>query len=278
MENFELTYNERFNGATAICCVESGTVTTSFRNSGTVYSVGKGYALTCTGYLWFFDNGNKAWVQTTSGFYFLLESGYDWQMTDAAAKVVSKTTRDAQKQINKIISNNQSILENNLVCARFADKLTADQKGLLRELQERMEARNSALLEDGFCSVETIVAPDGYSELQSWLSGFMSGKSVGSVTVAIVVAAVVVASLSTAAYFAYKYLADESESDLRYSKELTKALTAKLTEEEYAQLLEETKGIVTRAKLKSKLSAFGSKSMLLLGGAIALGLILKYKQ
>ena len=50
--------------------------------------------------------------------------------------------------------------------------------------------------------------------------------------------------------FLYKKLAEESEQDVKYSKELTATLVSKLTEEEYQQLMDETAGLLTKSKIK----------------------------
>jgi hypothetical protein len=101
----------------------------------------------------------------------------------------------------------------------------------------------------------------------------MNSDGVGIATWAVVViAAVVIASLSTAAYFAYKYYASEAEKDVKYSKELTKILTEKLTPEEYQQLLNETKGIVTKARIMQSIG--GLSKYLLIGGAVVGGALL----
>lgn len=176
--------------------------------------------------------------------------------------------KTAQQYVNEVIKNNKHILENNLVCARFAHKLDSTQRATLYNLQARLQTRNDSLLKDGLVTSQTASAPKGYAELQPYLDNVMS-EGIGSVTVAIVIGAVVIASLATAAYFCYKYYAAESTKDVKFSDDLTKALLAKLTPEEYEQLMSETKGLVTQAALKER---FGSnlKWWLLAGGAIAI--------
>lgn len=172
----------------------------------------------------------------------------------------------AQSLVNRIIAADRKIIANNLLCARFAHKMLPEQKTQLYNLQLRLQARQSALENDGLCSDIKKGYPEGYSELESYLSSFMASGGVGvAIWAIVVVAAVVVASLSTAAYFAYKAYAAEAEQDVKYSTELTKALTSKLTEEEYNQLLNETKGIVTKAKIRQSLSNYGK----LIGIALA---------
>lgn len=194
------------------------------------------------------------------------------------ARAVNYSTTQAQEYVNRIIAANKQIIANNILCARFANKLSAEQRKTLYNLQTRLQERNNALIEDGLVTVQQTSYPAGYAEMEAYLQRFMASGGVGVATWAIiVVAAVVIASLSTAAYFAYKGYAAQAESDVKYSKELTKALTSKLTEEEYQQLLNETKGIVTKARIKQSLSNYTG---LLSFGLIAVGalfLISKFK-
>lgn len=210
---------------------------------------------------------NSIMYQCTNGGWIDLADG--WQNT-GYAPVRQYSQKDAQYYVNKIIRANANILENNLLCARFSDKLTEEQQSQLRSLQIRLESRNHRLLSDGLCSSQQVSTPPGYSDLQVYLNALMNYESVGAVisTTTIVVVAVVIASLATAAYFAYKYLASEAEQDLKYSDDLTRTLMSKLTAEEYQQLMQETKGIVTKAKLTAKL---GGGLSVLKWGLIALG-------
>ena len=131
--------------------------------------------------------------------------------------------------------------------------------------------------EDGLVTGIETSYPQGYVYLESYLNSFMASGGVGLVisTTTIVIAALVVASLSTAAYFAYKYYASEAEKDVKYSKELTKVLLSKLTDEEYQQLMEETRGMVTKAKLTSKFGSYGKVLAFVLA---AVGGVLLYRR
>ena len=230
---------------------------------------GKTVSVVLTGYTATTPKGNTAY-QTTSGGYIFLEDG--WKDNG-----ISHTSRYSQSQaqalVNKIIQNNKIIIQNNILCARFASKLTAEQQQTLYNLQLRLQARNAALTNQGVCTNIQTSYPKGYADMEAYLNTFMQNGGVGVTTLAvIVIAAVVVASLSTAAYFAYKAYAAESEKDVKYSKELTSVLTSKLTEEEYQQLLDETQGIVTKARIKQSISTTGN--LLWLGVAAAGGYIL----
>lgn len=206
--------------------------------------------------------------QTTNGRYIVLSEG--WQLLGDAP--ISKYSQSAaQAQVNKIIANNKIIISNNLLCARYANKLTEDERAAVRELQSRLNIRNSALQEAGLTTNVQTSYPAGYAELSAYLDALMSGEAIGIATwVVVVIAATVVAATATAAYYWYKSLAEESEKDVKYSKELTRTLTSKLTDEEYQQLLNETKGIVTKTKIKSQISGgWTALKTILIGGICA---------
>ena len=201
-----------------------------------------------TGYTATSSRGSVGY-QTTSGEYIILSEG--WQFV-GNAPIMQYSQSAAQAQVNKIIKNNKAIICNNLLCARYASKLTADQQADVRTLQNRLMARNSALQDAGLVSNVQTSYPAGYAELSAYLDALMQGEAIGVATwVVVVIAATVIAATATAAYCAYKYLADESERDVKYSKQLTATLVSKLTEEEYQQLLDETKGMLTKSKIKS---------------------------
>lgn len=207
-----------------------------------------------TGYTATSARGNVGY-QTKSGRFIILSEG--WQFI-GNAPIMQYSQSAAQAQVNKIIANNKIIISNNLLCARYAEKLTDDQRAAVRTLQNRLMARNAALQNEGLTTNVQSSYPAGYAELSAYLDRLMNGEAIGIATwVVVVIAATVVAATATAAYYAYKALADESEQDVKYSKELTQILTSKLTEEEYAQLLDETKGIVTKTKIKSGLLGAG---------------------
>lgn len=225
---------------------------------------------------WAYVRSLKATMyQTTSGEWIELSEG--WKVAGTDTNTYSR--KDAQALVDKIIKNNKVIIANNLLCARYAEKLTADQRNRVRALQTRLEQRNSALIESGLCEGLEQSYPTGYSELQPYLNKLMTTTDsgiygVGSVTVTIIVVALVIASLSTAAYFAYKAYAAQSEQDVKYSKELTKILTEKLTPEEYQQLMSETKGIVTKARIWQSIGNYGR---LITFAAVGVGAFFLYK-
>ena len=205
--------------------------------------------VTLTGYTTQTPSGTTMY-QTTTGGYIDLADGWREVGTGYVPQV---SQSEAQKQVNTIIKNNQIILERCLLCSRFANKLTKQQQATLYALMQRLNIRNQRLLEDGLCTqIQTAPSRDfDYfaGDLQNFLYNYDETQGVGGVTIAIVIGAIIIASLSTAVYFAYKYYADQSEKDVKFSRELTEALVAKLTPEEYQQLLNETKGIVTKARI-----------------------------
>lgn len=204
-----------------------------------------------TGYTETSTKGNVGYQTTSGGFIFLSDG---WQ--EVGVQSVRKYSQSqAQALVDKIIKNNEAIIRNNLLCARYASRFSEEQRQGIRGLQHRLAARNEALQAGGLTQNVRTGYPAEYAELSGYLDKLMQGEAVGVATwVVVVIAATIVAGLSTAAYFAYKSLADESERDVKYSKELTASLVSKLTEEEYQQLLAETKGMLTKAKIKALVS------------------------
>lgn len=212
--------------------------------------------------------------ETIDGYWIDLNDG--WQKYQPVA-IATQTA--AQAIVNRIIAADRKIIANNLLCARFAYRLTPEQRAELYNLQTRLQNRQDALKNDGLCSDIKTGYPEGYSELESYLSNFMASGGVGIATWAIVVvAAVVIASLSAAAYFAYQAYAQEAENDVKYSQELTKVLASKLTEEEYQQLLSETKGIVTKSRIKQSLSSYSKVIGIVLAAVGGYLLLTKFKK
>lgn len=221
-----------------------------------------------TGYS--YVDGDVTYLQTTINNVWLVNVGStpDWKLaTDIKPKTYTQT--QAQYLVNKIIRNNQQILQNNLVCARFTDRFTPTQQQQIRSLQERLQARNEALQAEGLLRIEKATYPTGYAELEPYLAKLMAGESVGVASwVVIVILATVIAGMGTAAYFAYKHFADQSEQDVKFSKELTAVLAQKLTPEEYEQLLNETKGIVTKARIRQAISSYGTAATVAIAAGI----------
>ena len=220
-----------------------------------------------------YDGNNYSEMQfRLTGFYiskngtnYYQEVGGDWckwssdaQLSSASAPQYSSGA--AYSQINALIANNKHILENNLLCAKYADRLDISQRQRLYDLQERLQHRDEMLRNKQLMEQVTTSYPKGYVTWAQYLDAFMANGRVGAVgTIAvIVVAVIIIASLASAAYWAYKYYYAESVQDVKYSDELTKALASKLTPQEYEQLKQETAGMITKARLLERLGGFGS--------------------
>lgn len=227
--------------------------------------------VTLTGYKETGASGNTGY-QTTSGGFIFPEEGWEYK---GVASVMKYSQSQAQALVDKITQCNKQIIANNLLCARYANKLTPEQRSLVRDLQYRLDERNKALQAGGLTTNIQTGYPEGYAELAPYMDKLMAGEeAIGVATwVIIVVACVVVTSLSTAAYYAYRYMASEAEKDVKFSKELTAVLAQKLTPEEYQMLMDETKGIVTKSRIKQAIS---SSSMTWIAAAMVVGGLLIY--
>ena len=187
--------------------------------------------------------------QTTSGKYIVLSEG--WQFV-GNAPIMRYSQSAAQALVQTIIENNKTITRCNCLCARYAGSFSQEQLAQIKALQERVMARSKALQDSGLTENVKTGYPEEYAELSPYLQKIMDDESIGIATwVVVVIAATVIAATATAAYFAYKSIAEESERDVKFSKELTASLVNKLSPEEYQQLLNETKGMLTKSKIKS---------------------------
>ena len=255
-----LKYDAKAIGNEVVAIRDGAQVASSIFNSGTIYSyAANGMAGYCTGY--FYEDGNTLYVQMTNGGYAIVDSIYnpEWKFIASAYKPGTYSVSQAQALVNTIRKNNNAIIENNLLCARYISKFSTQEKQQIRALQQRVNARNQALIDQGLCNGIQTEKPAGYAELSAYLERLMADGAVGVATwVVVVIAVSVIAATATAAYFAYKNLAEESEKDVKFSKDLTRTLVSKLTEEEYQQLLDETKGIVTKARIKQAIGSYGN--------------------
>lgn len=293
MANFYYSYEEKYAGK-AVAVVDGAAYGDFFDGEGTVFSANKGAYVNTTGFcVDLYDKNRIKYVQTVEGFYILLDYKEDelaWAILpfdEAQRKEIAKSQPDAQKYVDQIIKDNAQIIQNNLLCARFADRLTKNQKQILYNLQKRLTARNASLLNDGLVAQVQTSQPAGYANLQASLQSFMSKEpepepvlltgcsypqGVGIVltgTAVIVISCVVIASLATAAYYAYKAMAKDSAQDVKFSDKLTKTLVSKLTQDEYQQLLQETKGIVTKNSILQRIK--GSYHWLAVAALAAFG-------
>lgn len=258
------------NGAIVVYIQPNGVQTGGMQYSGSVL-------FTLTGWAWM--DGDILYLQTLekpNTYIQLTQDNTTWEYLGASTKAISVS--QAQDIINGIIRNNQYILNNNLLCARFANRLTKQQRQTLYNLQYRLEQRNEALKNDELLTNQQEGYPEGYSEFSSELQSFMKNPGIGLVTLSataiICISAVVVGALSTAAYFAYQVYFNESEQDVKYSRELTETLQTKLTEEEYQRLLQETAGLLTKQRISQQIASLGGnlKNLLLVGLGLLIAL------
>lgn len=261
---FQLKYNPEIAGKKAVSTTDAAQLFTSVWDNGIQYVQAAGTSAgVCTGM--YYQDGGVLYLQLENGNYAVVDynaaNAPQWELSEAATAIMQHSTTQAQALVNKIIRNNIAILCNNLLCARYADRLSQSEKASVRILQERLQARNKALQAEGLTEKVETSYPAGYAELSAYLEKLMASGGVGiavSTIAWIVVAVVIVAGAGTAAYYAYKAFADESEKDVKFSKELTRTLVAKLTPEEYEQLKQETQGFVTKARIKQSLSSYGN--------------------
>jgi hypothetical protein len=170
--------------------------------------------------------------------------------------------------INEIISNNQYILENNLICARMFD--FGKQYGIvfpntcrvkLYNLQQRLIARNEKLKDSNYISkYEEGVSPD-LSSYNQILVNWMNNPGIGIVITGgaiIVISVIIIAAVSAAAYAIFKPSHTESVKDFKYSDELmaemAKYLPPDLFEKfvnEHQKILEKVNNAINNASGKS---------------------------
>ena len=122
-----------------------------------------GYYSYLTGH--YYKDGDVTYLQTTINNVWLVNVGDtpDWVRTDAI-KPKTYTQTQAQALVNKITTNNQLILQNNLLCARFADRFSSSEIQQIRSLQNRLQSRNEALKTNGLLQIDRTSYPAGYAE------------------------------------------------------------------------------------------------------------------
>lgn len=239
------------------------------QKTGHGFTVPVGTVVTLTG--WY--DGWMYYIVEYPGYFINLDS---WEHLGYSAQV---SPNKAQNIVNKLLKNNQIIFENNLLAARFANRLNQSEKNTLYGLQKRLEQRDSQLREADVFSSLGEARIMGYSNYQNYLDNFMSSYNSGvglvvSTTTAIIIGAVVVASLSTAAYFAFKALYEESVKDVELSKKMLQTLAKyNISDEDMRIIEQETQGIVTKHVLMEKINNWlGNTKMLIIGGlAVLLG-------
>lgn len=272
---YKLDYNEAAKGAKFIALNGYAVIRTLFTGYGDQNFCERGMWFVTTGYYFTEPNGIR-YFQTTNGYWYIVfdeNVNNSWAVKQNAVQIPSYSRNDVQKYVDAMIKNNIHIVENNLFCARFAYKLTAEEKKAIAKLQQGVHERQEAIKETGFCTNIQESYPQGYADLEPYLADLMKSEGIGIVWwAACIIAALVVGGLAAASYFIYRDLFEDSLEDVKWSDELTKALMAKLTPEEYEQLKNETAGIVTKSRIRAKLGSWGTMikvAAMLLAGAFA---------
>ena len=248
------------------------------QKTGHGFNVPVGTVVTLTG--WY--DGWMYYIIEYPGYFINIDH---WEHLGYSAQV---SPTKAQNIVNKLLKNNQIIFENNLLAARFANRMNLSEKNTLYGLQKRLEQRDSQLREADVFSSLGEARIMGYANYQNYLDNFTSSYNSGvglviSTTTAIITVAVVVASLSTAAYFAFKALYEESVKDVELSKKMLQTLAKyNISDEDLRIIEQETQGIVNRAVFMEKINTtFGNiKNILLYGalGYVGYQLYKKYKK
>ncbi len=268
-------YFDKEKSGKKVTSLNNGATIVDFYTGNKVSVANKGNEYILTG--WYSTSGvefaTKKIYQIANNNYDAVDINLNFSISDN--KYSNITDQDAQNVVNELLNYDQRIYENNLLCARFADKLTEGQKKDLYKLQFNLAQRNSAVENgSGMLTNFTTDDPEGYYVYKNNLTQFMEnyGK-VGfplTLTVILIISAVVIVGSGVATYFAYKSYRDEAKNDVKYSDALTKSLVEKLTDEEFEQLKNETAGLISKAILKERLGNIGSniKKYLYIGAGI----------
>ena len=272
MAKLNWQYEDQYRGIILIAQNDQAQLRTMTSGSGSVYDCEKGYWVELTGYYcWYEGYPEYLYFQTTFGNWFAVLTEGAWARSKNNASVPHYSRDQVQAMIDAMLKNDKRIVENNLFCARYADKLTAEQKKAVVQLQRRVQERQEALKSEGYVTDIQTAKPEGYAEFEPYLDKLMN-SGVGIATwAALLIYCFVIGSLAGAAYFVYRDFFAQAKEDVKWSDELTATLKAKLTEEEYAQLEKETQGIVTKATIKSRFAGIGKGLLyggILLGGAL----------
>lgn len=272
MANLNWTYEDQYRGIVLVAQNNDAQLRTVGTGSGSVYDCKKGEWVTLTGYYcWYDNNTDYLYFQTTYGDWFAVITQGAWTRAKDDKSVPHYSRNDVQKYIDAMLANDQHIVENNLFCARYADKLTAEEKKAVVTLQRRVMERQDALKSQGYVTDVQYAKPEGYEEFEPYLDKLMN-SGIGFAWCAFIVWCLVLGATAGACYFIYRDFFEQAKEDVKWSDELTKTLMAKLTPEEYEQLRNETAGIVTKSNLRAKLGSWGTMfkvAAMLLAGAFA---------
>jgi hypothetical protein len=170
-----------------------------------------------------------------------------WRNTASDATVVT-----AQNYLNELITFNENILENNLLCARIIEycqgagiALPTSARTQLFAIQNRLITRNKKIQNANDIDSTTIntASSPNFSVYNQALTDFMNNPGIGVFVVddvvVIIVVAVILAGVSYASIQIYKSLNDEAKTDFKYSNDLTSQLVKFLPPDTYKQLINE---------------------------------------
>lgn len=236
--------------------------------------------------LWVNYNGEN-YLQILGNFG---EFGYGYvnanDINPNAGKIVTASSdTGAQKLLNKLINNNKTLAENNLLCAGMMQKIVKSGKKIpvnytntLSVLHGRLQARNSRLINSPYLEKRTQSSPAGYNRYSDALSEIVSNPENPSIGIApviiyVVVSAIITALLGWIVYLIFKPDYTDSEADLVVSNNLMKALDT-LTPEAKAEVIADLEGQIDKAFIEGKLKGKkeGSASMFKNIGLFAAGI------
>lgn len=272
MVDIHWQYNENWLGIKYVALNDNAQLqTVGADGNGTAKWMEKGNWVTLTGNFCWHTNPNNVYLQTTLGnWYIPIDDIGNWQAVSRNTNIPHYSRDEVQAMIDAMLANDRRIVENNLFCARYADKLTAKEKKAVVTLQRRVMERQEALQAHDLVEDIKYAQPEGYAEFAPYLEKLMN-SGIGFAWAAFIAWCLVLGATAAACYFVYRDFFAQSKDDVKWSDELTRTLKNKLTDEEYAQLERETQGIVTRVKIQERFKGVGKG---LLYGGIILGVAL----
>jgi len=159
----------------------------------------------------------------------------------------NSTKNKAQSLMNKLLSNNKHILENNLLCARIISicennniEISTQIRSDLFKLQGRLQVRNKEIADCSFIDIKKTETTNDFSIYNKDLENFTSSPKIGiaPVVVGIIVYVVVPLLVSAILYLLFFRSKNESDLDIKYSDDLLSNLKKFLQEDVFNQLME----------------------------------------
>lgn len=189
------------------------------------------------GYQIVFNNSQYGYIFNTTM--------YQWTKITETNTSTNKT----EDVLNELITYNQQILENNLLCARGLElsaqngiALPIEFRQQLYSLQNRLSTRNEKIKSSGYVqNVEERTSPE-FSLYNQSMINFMNNPGIGfviSTTVAIIVTCILIAATAATAWALFKSMHTESKVDFNYSNNLLADLAHYLPPETFKKLMSE---------------------------------------